>query len=259
MTAATDPGSTVAARICLQARRTRHAAAVRRSGPSVAAVAVGIGNPVHLGRERAEPLLVRHHLGGERHGEVGAAVESVLEAENRLSPGEVARHLHRVLDRLGAAVDEEGALLVGAGRHAVEPFGELDVGLVRGHRETHVGEPVELLADRLDHAGVPVTGVDHADAAAEVDEAVAVGVGQDGSLGVDDGDRRHGWDASGDRLRAASQEGAAVGAGDLGVQMDDAGHDGPRRGSAWDASSRACERGTHRRTPRSPTRVTRVP
>src|SRR6476469_7546678 len=69
-----------------------------------AAVAVGIGNPVHLGRERAEPLLVRHHLGGERHREVGTAVESVLEAEHRLSPGEVACHLHRVLDRLGAAV-----------------------------------------------------------------------------------------------------------------------------------------------------------
>ena len=123
------------------------------------------------------------------------------------------------------------------GVSAVEPFGERDVGLVRGHREAHVCEPVELLADRLDHAGVPMTGVDDADAAAEVDEAVAVGVGQDGSLGVDDGDRRHGRDAFGDRLRAASHEGAAVGAGDLGLQMDDAGHDGPRedgrvRGSA---------------------------
>ena len=134
-----------------------------------------------------------------------------------------------------------------AGREPVEPLGQLDVGLVGRDREADVGEPVELLADRLDDAGVPVTGVDHADAAAEIDQAVAVGVGQHRAFGVHDGDGRDGGHAPRHRLGAAGQEGAAVGAGDLGLQVNDAGHDGPRTESvdsrADDASSRA-ERGT---------------
>ena len=143
MIAATEPGSTVAARICSsRAASARQQRPPRR--PLGAAVAVGIRNPVHLGRERAESLLVRHHLRGERHREIGAAVEAVIEAEDRLPAREVPRHLHRVLHRLGAAVDEEGPLLVRAGREPVEPLGQLDVGLVRRDREADVREPVEL-------------------------------------------------------------------------------------------------------------------
>ena len=124
-------------------------------------------------------------------------MESVLEAEYRLSPGKWRATFTAFATASAPLLTKKVRFSWEPGVMPVEPFGERDVGLVRGHRETHVCEPVELLADRLDHAGMPVTGVDHADAAAEVDEAVAVGVGQDGSLGVDDGDRRHGWDASG--------------------------------------------------------------
>ena len=153
-------------------------------------------------------------------------MEAVLEAEDRLPAREVAGDLHRVLHRLGAAVDEERALLVGAGREPVEPLGQLDVRLVGGDGEADVGEPVELGAHRLDHAGMAVAGVDDADAAAEVDEAVAVRVRQHGAFGVHHRDRRHGRDAARHRLRAAGQERPAVGAGDLGLQANHARHGG---------------------------------
>ena len=70
-----------------------------------------------------------------------------------------------------------------------------------------------------------MAGVDHADAAAEIDQAVAVGVGEHGAFGVHDGDRRDGRHPTRHRLRAAGEEGAAVGAGDLGLQVNDAGHE----------------------------------
>src|SRR5207244_3359924 len=76
-----------------------HTAAPARR-PLGAAIAVGIRDPVHLGRERPEPLLAGHHLRGERHGQVGAAVEAVLEADHGLPAREEAGHLDRVLHRL---------------------------------------------------------------------------------------------------------------------------------------------------------------
>ena len=86
-------------------------------------------------------------------------------------------------------------------------------------------EPVELGPDRFDDAGVPVTGVDDADAAAEIDQAVAVGVGEHRAFRVHDGDGRDGGHAPRHGLGAAREEGAAVGAGDLGLQANDAGHE----------------------------------
>jgi hypothetical protein len=114
--------------------------------------------------------------------------------------------------------------LVRPGREPVEPLGQLDVGLVRRDREADVREPVELRPDRFDDAGVPVAGVDDADAAAEIDQAVAVGIGEHRAFRVHDGDGGDGGHALRHGLGAAREEGAAVGAGDLGLQVNDAGH-----------------------------------
>ena len=43
--------------------------------------------PGRLGRERAETRLVRHVLRGQRHRQVGAAVEGVVEDDDRLPSG----------------------------------------------------------------------------------------------------------------------------------------------------------------------------
>ena len=72
--------------------------------------------------------------------------KAVLEADDRLPAGEEPRHLDRVLDRLGPAVEQKRPLLVGAWRYPVEPLGQLDIGLVGGDRKADVGEAVELLA-----------------------------------------------------------------------------------------------------------------
>jgi hypothetical protein len=145
------------------------AAALDRAVRSVVPVTVGIGDPVDLRRERAESLLVRHHLRGECHRQVGSAAEPVFETDDRRPPGEGPRDLHGILDRLGAGVDQEGALVVGARRNAVEPLGQLDIWLIGRDGETHMGEAVELSPDGLDHTGMAVAGVDYADSAAEID------------------------------------------------------------------------------------------
>ena len=113
-------------------------------------------------------------------------MEPVLEAHDALAAGERAGGLHGVLDRLGAAVQQQRALLVIAGRDRVEPLGQGDVRLVAGDGKADVEVPVELVAHGLEHGGVPVPHVDDADAAAEIDELVAVDVGQHRTFGVRD-------------------------------------------------------------------------
>ena len=58
-----------------------------------------------------------------------------------------------------------------------EPLGELHVALVRDNREIGVQEAIGLLGDRLDDARVVVTDVRHPDPSDEIDEGVAVDVG----------------------------------------------------------------------------------
>ena len=67
---------------------------------------------VDLGRVRAERLLVRRHFRGEREAEQRAAVEGLVERDDRGPAGSRAGDLHRVLDRLRARVHEQRALLV---------------------------------------------------------------------------------------------------------------------------------------------------
>ena len=92
--------------------------------------------------------------------------------------GVEAGELDRVLDRLGAGV-EERRLGGAAERGALEQaLGELDVELVRDDREVGVREALELLLRGLDDARMRVPDVQAADAAGEVDERVAVDVGE---------------------------------------------------------------------------------
>src|SRR5690349_23086491 len=51
--------------------------------PRRTAIAVGIRNPVDLRSKGAKTLLVWHHLRSERHRQIGASVEAVLQAHHR--------------------------------------------------------------------------------------------------------------------------------------------------------------------------------
>ncbi len=142
-----------------------------------AAVLVRELRPVDLRGERPHAGLVRVHLRRHRHGEHRAAVEPRLEGHDGLAPRGEARDLDGVLDGLGARVEERGPGGAAQGREVPEPLGELDVHAVGDDREVRVDEARRLLLNRLDHAWVAVADVAHADAAREVDERVAVHVG----------------------------------------------------------------------------------
>ena len=104
-------------------------------------------------------------------------MEAALEADDGGAARVGARELDRVLDRLGARV-EEGRLRGAAERREREqPLGQLDVHLVRDHGEVGVQEARRLLLHGLDDVRVRVADVEDADAAREVDERVPVDVG----------------------------------------------------------------------------------
>ena len=74
------------------------------------------------------------------------------------------------------------------GASAFSALGERDVALVGRDLEAGVGELLELLRDRRLHLRVHVPGVEHGDAAREVDVAAALDVPElrvAGALGVD--------------------------------------------------------------------------
>ena len=77
-------------------------------------------------------------------------MEGALERDHAGASGVQARELDRVLDGLGAGVEERCARLTGDRRERAQPLGELDVRLVRNDREVRVEEASGLLRDRLD-------------------------------------------------------------------------------------------------------------
>jgi hypothetical protein len=103
-------------------------------------------------------------------------VKAVLEHHDRWPPGCRAGDLDRVLDRLGAGIDEDRLLLLTrAGRVLGEPAADLDVGLVGADHEALVQEAVDLLVDRHHHRREPVARVLAGDPAGEIEVERPVG------------------------------------------------------------------------------------
>ena len=153
--------------------------------------AFGIRHAVDLGRERAEPGLVRMRLRRqrERHAACGrgsAPSNAMIAGRPRVR----ARELDGVLDRLRAGVEERRLRGAAERRDREQPLGERDVDLVRDHREVGVEEARGLLLHGLDDMRVRVADVQAADAAREVDERVAVDVGEGRAAALGDDDRQ---------------------------------------------------------------------
>ena len=134
------------------------------------------GEAVHLRGERAEAVAVGGGLAGERQGQERAAVEAGIEGQHRGPPGGAARDLDRVLDRLGAAGEERRLGRAGNRDDLAQLARQRHVRLVGRHHETGVLELLHLRARAVQHARRRVTRVQAADAAAEVEELVAVDV-----------------------------------------------------------------------------------
>ena len=150
-------------------------------------------------------------------------MERALERDHALALRVEPRELDRVLDRLGARVEERAARLAADRRQRAEPLGELDVALVRNDREVRVEEAVDLLGDRRDDAGMVVADVRHADAADEIDERVAVDVRDRRSAGAIGDDRLVNDERMRDGTLLAREDLAAARARNLRPDLDHAG------------------------------------
>jgi hypothetical protein len=129
-------------------------------------------------------------------------------------------YLDRVLHRLCSAVQQKRSLGVISRRDPIKPLRQLDIGFVGRDGEAHVGKLLQLTLNRLYNRGVAVTGVDHPDATAEVDESVTIGISYDCAFGMDYSDGRDCRDSSRDSLRTSREQSSALGAGNLGRQMN---------------------------------------
>jgi hypothetical protein len=124
-------------------------------------------------------------------------------------------------ERLGSAVHEHGAFREVSRRERVQPLGQGDRRLVGRDDPAHVNELFGLIADRLDHAVRRVANRQRSDASREVDEAVAIHVGDERPVGRRDPDRREFRRAGRHRRLPARDEGAAFRARNVGLEADE--------------------------------------
>ncbi|MNC37131.1 hypothetical protein D3C75_856860 [compost metagenome] len=167
----------------------------------------GIDGAVHAARHQAHAGGVGHLLAGQRQGHHGAAVVAASEGDHPAAAGGGAGDLHRVFHRLRAGGDQQGLLGEVARHQGVDLLAQLDVRLVGQHLETGVGKLAELRLHRGDHLGMQVAGVEHGDAAGEVDELATLDVDHGAVLGVVGDDRVDRADATGNCRLAALHKG----------------------------------------------------
>lgn len=177
-------------------------------------VRVRVRRAVDIARERSESGGVRGRLEVHGHREVGTTVVGVLQHGDTGAPGVLAGDLHRVLDRLGTRVHEHGLLGEVSGRVLGEQLGDPHVFFVRCDGEQGVGDLAQLSGGGLDDGRRRVTDRGHADARAQVDELIAVGIDQNGAVGPLDVDRQCRSDAHGHHGQASLVQRNALGAGD---------------------------------------------
>src|SRR6184192_1873916 len=147
-----------------------------------ATVAVCIRNAVHIAGERRKPRLVGMSLTSERQRHHGASVKGVFK---RNDPGSTRVHsgnLHCVFYCLSTSVHEHSLLAEPPWRNLVHSFGEPHVTLIRRPLRAGVEIPIQLLPNRSNHSLTSMPDVDAANAAREVDIAIAIDVFEPGVL-----------------------------------------------------------------------------
>ena len=124
---------------------------------------------------------------------------------------------------------KNAAFAFSIGSELAEALGEADVDLVGDDREIGVAEALELLLGGFDDARVRVADVQAADAAGEIDERVAVDVGEPRALAPLDHDRKVERERVGDNALLPLDDLAGAGAGNLGAEVDRLGRRHARR------------------------------
>ena len=147
-------------------------------------------------------------------------MEPCVERDHGRAAGRDSCDLDRILDCLGARVEERGSRRAGERDDPTEPLGELDVHGVRHDREVGVDELGRLLLDRLDDARVAVAHVADTDAAGEVDERVAVDVRDRRVQSLGSEHRQVHPEGLRNGALAAHEELSGAGPGDLRADLD---------------------------------------
>ena len=114
----------------------------------------------------------------------------VGEGDHALPAGEGPGEFDSVLDRLGTGVGEERLGWPRAGHPGVEPFGHADIALVGDHVDACMDEPIERPADGRDDGGLAMAQIGDTDPGGEVEQLVAINVGDHRALGLGRHDRR---------------------------------------------------------------------
>src|SRR5260370_36865466 len=96
-------------------------------------IRIGERYAIDVAGKRLKAGLVWMRFAGERHGQQRSAMERILKANYRGTPGISTRDLDGVLHRLGTGVDAESFLGRFARRQRVQFFRESDVAFVRSH------------------------------------------------------------------------------------------------------------------------------
>ena len=154
-----------------------------------AAIQVRRGRTVDLGGKRPHALLVRHRLGRQRHANERAAVEALIEADDRVALRGVAGDLDRVLDGLGARVEQEPLERPLAGMTRNHALDGLDVALVLDHGVHLVHVAGGLLLDGRDDSIRRVAAVERTNATDEVDVLASLDIGDARAMRVIDEQR----------------------------------------------------------------------
>src|SRR6266567_6172067 len=176
--------------------------------------AVGIGkrNAVNVAGKRLEAGFIRMRLAGKRHGQKRAAMEGVLKTNDGGALGKGARDLDGIFDGFGAGVQENGFLRKIAGSQGVEFFRDGDVALVGSDGEAEMQVLLDLFADGRKHARSAVADVEAADAAGEIEIAIAVDILDGGAFGARGENRRGIRRTARNRGFAARHQWAGLGA-----------------------------------------------
>src|SRR6266850_31403 len=123
-----------------------------------------------------EAGFVRMRFAGERHGKQRAAMEGVFETDYGRTLGVGAGDLDGVFDGFGTGVEEDGFFRKISGGQRVQFFRHGNIALVGSDGEAEMQVPLELLADRGEHPGRAMADVEAADAASEIEVAIAVDI-----------------------------------------------------------------------------------
>jgi hypothetical protein len=173
----------------------------------------------HAGHERGKaPALLR--LGrGERQRAHSASVERAEERDDVLPLGVIAGKLQRALDGFGAGVAVVNAVRSGHGSDLRKALAELHHVLVVEIGARHVDQFAGLLLNSSDHIGMAVAGGGHGDSGGEIEEFVAVNIG-DNDAAAALGDQRVGAGVGRrDQFVVGIENALGIGAGQGGADL----------------------------------------